>query len=173
MKRYFFPLAILFSLSTQYSYAGNQKIKVTLIPAKGVEAQGNVTFQQLPKDKGVKIIGSIEHLTPGKHGMHVHAIGDCSDPENGFKKSMGHFDDGYKHKHGSLSDGHSGDLGNIVADKNGEAQFTIVTDKFDLSKEGDKSILGKAILIHAGMDDEKTDPAGNSGARILCGVVKK
>jgi len=142
---------------------------VNLIPAAGIQAEGTVSFTQTTDDE-IKITGKVTGLSPGPHGMHVHTIGNCSDPTDGFKKSGGHFNPDHTH-HGMLSDGHVGDLGNIAADATGTAEFTITTKKFNLTEGDSHSILGKALIIHAGKDDEKTDPAGNSGARILCGVI--
>ena len=131
---------------------------------------GNILLSVLPNKK-IKIVGIIHGLTPGMHGFHVHAIGDCSDATDGFKKSGGHFNPSHAN-HGSLLDGHAGDLGNILADKKGNSSFTIIVNKFNLKENDAFSIIGKALIVHAGVYDEETNPAGNAGPRVLCGVVE-
>ncbi|MES2615486.1 MAG: superoxide dismutase family protein [Bdellovibrionota bacterium] len=152
-------------------FASTSSIEIKLIPSTTLpKVAGTVTFSSL-KDNRIEIKGKITGLTPGEHGMHIHAVGDCSDPAAGFKKSGGHFNPEHKN-HGSLTEGHAGDLGNIIADAGGKATFKIITEKFNLVVNDKHSILGQALVVHAGKDDEKTDPAGNSGERILCGVIK-
>jgi Cu-Zn family superoxide dismutase len=146
-------------------------LEVILSSSSQTKASGIVSFTEL-KDKQIAIEGNIIGLSVGEHGMHIHDKGNCSDVADGFKKSAGHFNPTKGH-HGSLiSSGHAGDLGNIVADAKGKAYFKIETSKFNLIKDDAHSILGKALVVHAGQDDEKTDPAGNSGGRILCGVIQ-
>lgn len=145
-------------------------VYVKLTNATDSKAKGGIDFKQLA-DGSVQINGAIEGLSPGKHGMHMHDVGDCSDANNGFKKANNHMDLGHNH-HGSATDGHTGDLGNIYANDKGVSLFTMKTKKFSLEAGAKNSIRGKAIIIHSGADDEFTDPAGNSGARILCGVIQ-
>lgn len=145
-----------------------QPISVVLIPTKGSHAAGNISFFQ----NGNKIIikGYLVGLTPGLHGMHIHENGDCSGISTNFDSAGPHFNPTDVH-HGSLKKGHIGDLGNITANKNGIARFTIETDKFTL-EEAYNSIMGRSIMVHKDPDDLKTNPAGKSGARILCGVIE-
>ena len=150
--------------------APSEEIQAQLSSSTQSKATGTVDFMPLKGNK-IEIVGDITGLTPGEHGMHVHAVGDCSDVSGGFKKSGGHFNPDSTN-HGALQSGHAGDLGNIVADAKGEARFKIETNKFNLIENDKHSILGRALVVHAGQDDEKTNPAGNSGERILCGVIK-
>jgi Cu-Zn family superoxide dismutase len=159
---------ICFSL---FSHAVTSKnIQVVLTTAPALRAVGILDFKQL-KDNKIQITGKITGLTPGDHGIHIHTVGDCSDPDKGFLKAGDHFNPDSSH-HGSLQSGHRGDLGNIVANAKGEAVFKIEVGKFNLIPNDKYSILDRAVVIHIAHDDEKTDPAGNSGARILCGVIK-
>lgn len=166
-----FLFSILFiSSKSLFAASSSDEYEAKLAPSVQSKAKGVVKFVS-SDGNNIEIKGSITGLTPGEHGMHVHEVGDCSDVETGFKKSGSHFNPEHAN-HGSLHDGHAGDLGNIVADKNGEAHFDIKTSKFNLIQDDKHSILGRALVVHAGKDDEKTNPAGNSGERILCGVVK-
>jgi len=133
---------------------------------------GEAKFKQTKK--GVDVSIDVSQLTPGQHGVHIHAAGKCEGPD--FKTAGGHFNPDNK-KHGSKNpDGpHNGDLGNITADANGKAKGTFLDTHVTLG-DGANSLFqtgGTSIVIHASVDDEMTDPAGNSGARIACGVIEK
>ena len=122
----------------------------------------------------VKIIVEVKGLPPGQHGIHVHGAGKCEAPE--FKSAGAHFNPAHK-KHGleSAEGHHAGDLPNLTVGADGTGTFSGTLDGATLG-QGSSSLLnpeGTAIVIHAGPDDGKTDPAGNSGARIACGVIEK
>jgi Cu-Zn family superoxide dismutase len=111
-------------------------------------------------------------LAPGKHGLHVHAVGTCAGPD--FTTAGGHFNPLSK-RHGlQTSDGaHGGDLPNLVIGADGRGRFSMTVASMKLSA-GVLSLLdpdGSAIVIHAAEDDGMTDATGNSGARIACGIV--
>ncbi|GHG08326.1 hypothetical protein GCM10017783_21110 [Deinococcus piscis] len=140
--------------------------------------KGAVTFSQLP---GNELLVSVqaEGLTPGKHGMHVHAVGQCSDKvvdgkPTVFGAAEGHFDPAATGKHATpetpTTQAHAGDLPmlEVGADGRGRADFS--TRKF--SVQGDTGVVGRSLIVHAGEDDYQTNPAGNSGARVLCGVIE-
>ncbi len=136
------------------------------------EKIGTATFTQAAD--GVQIAVDVTHLDPGTHGIHIHAVGLCAGPD--FKTAGGHFNPGGK-KHGKdNSDGpHNGDLMNITAGTDGSAKASLLATNVTLGP-GANSLFqtgGTAIVIHAGPDDYKTDPAGNSGARVACGVIQK
>lgn len=135
------------------------------------DISGAIVMKQDP-GKPTIIRGIIKGLTSGKHGFHVHEFGDLS---KGCESAGGHYNpEGVDH--GGLSDGHIGDLGNIVANDDGIARFKIVARRIDLS--GDRSIVGRAIVIHADEDDlgtggdEESLKTGNAGDRLACGVVR-
>jgi Cu-Zn family superoxide dismutase len=170
-KSVLFVVACAFMFSGQTAFAVVKKIaKAELLFADNNKVAGSVTFVALGANK-IKVTGSVDGLSVGKHGMHIHEIGDCSDFANGFKKSGGHFNPDAA-SHGTLMSGHAGDLGNIEVDAKGHSSFNIETSKFNLNVGDKHNVLGKALVIHAGIDDEKSNPAGNSGARILCGVIR-
>lgn len=139
--------------------------------AEGKEV-ATATFK--PGKGGVKVQIVASGLPPGKHGIHIHAAGKCEAPE--FKTAGGHFNPaGKKHGLHSLEGAHAGDLPNLVVSKSGKAKVTFLARGATLG-EGQGSLFspeGTALVIHADPDDGKTDPAGNSGARIACGVIEK
>ncbi len=143
------------------------KAMCTLSPASDSQTKGWVKFTQV--GNYVLVEGEITGLTPGKHGFHVHEKGDCSAPDA--VSAGGHFNPEHK-THGSPSSKtrHVGDLGNIKADKNGNAKFKFKDKVVQLS--GEDSILDKALILHADMDDMKTQPTGNAGKRVACGVIE-
>jgi Cu-Zn family superoxide dismutase len=124
--------------------------------------------------EGVRIAVTGYRLPPGTHGLHIHAVGACQPPE--FTSAGAHFNPGGK-KHGRMNpEGpHAGDLPNLVVAASGEGGLDITTKAVTLGP-GPTSLLGDkgtSLVIHAGADDEKTDPTGNSGGRIACGVIVK
>jgi Cu-Zn family superoxide dismutase len=133
---------------------------------------GQATLIQTPE--GVRIAVSGFRLPPGVHGLHIHAVGVCQPPE--FTSAGAHFNPAGK-KHGlQATDGpHAGDLPNLTANNIGEGGVDVVNKHVTLGP-GANSLLGEngtAIVIHAAADDNKTDPTGNSGGRIACGVITK
>jgi Cu-Zn family superoxide dismutase len=124
-----------------------------------------VTFEQVGDE--VKIVADVTGLTPGKHGFHIHDVGDCSAPD---AASAGAHFNPTQHKHGgpATSDHHDGDLGNIVADASGKAHLEW---KGKMNLKGMNAVLAKSVVVHEKEDDLKTDPSGNSGARQACGVI--
>lgn len=152
-------------ISPMYSSAQQSK-KVQLKPTKASKVEGNVTFVQTME--GVEINGIIRNLTPGQHALHVHEKGDCSAPD---ASSAGEHFNPDNAPHGGLfaKPKHAGDFGNITADHTGVAVFSIF-DK-ELKLEGEKSISGRSLIVHAKADDMKSQPSGNSGDRLACGVI--
>lgn len=123
--------------------------------------------------EGVRVAVTGYRLPPGGHGLHVHAVGLCEPPE--FTSAGAHFNPGAK-QHGRMNPAgpHAGDLPNLVVAASGEGGLDITTKTITLSP-GPNSVLDKptALVVHANPDDDKTDPTGNSGGRIACGVITK
>jgi superoxide dismutase, Cu-Zn family len=142
-----------------------------------VNAQGQKigTAEISPAKEGVKIVVSVSQLPPtGTHGIHIHAVGKCDGPD--FTTAGPHLNpNGKKHGKDNPQGPHAGDLLNIEAKADGTAKATLLDTMATLG-DGANSVFhdgGTALVIHANKDDYKTDPAGNSGPRIACGVIQK
>lgn len=141
---------------------------------------GRADLTETPK--GVEITISVQGLTPGQHGFHIHANGACApgpDPATGqtvaFGAAGGHFDPGLSRNHGQPGEpahqGHVGDLPNITVGADGAGSLRYLRPGVTLSRQPD-SVFGRALVVHERADDYATDPAGNSGGRVLCGVIE-
>lgn len=140
----------------------------TVRPASGSQVNGTVKFTQVLSR--VRVDARIASLTPGAHGFHIHENGDCSAPDA--TSAGGHFNPfGKKHGGPDAPIHHSGDFGNLTADANGKAVQTVWLEGISVST-GKDGVIGRAIVVHADPDDLKTDPTGNSGSRVGCGVIK-
>ncbi|MHC1762779.1 MAG: superoxide dismutase family protein [Verrucomicrobiia bacterium] len=140
-----------------------------LQPTQGNTAQGSVYFIEEPQ--GTRITGQIVGLTPGDHGFHIHENGDCSAPDA--SSAGGHFNPtGALHGGPRTSERHVGDLGNITAGPDGTAHISEVMIPA-LPFSGPSSVLGKALLVHANADDLRSQPSGDSGGRVACGVIRQ
>lgn len=139
-------------------------------PTQGNQAAGTVTF--LKKGSQILVDARLTGLPPGPHGFHIHEKGDCSAPDA--MSAGGHFNpSGHQHGSPNLPDHHGGDLGNIVANAEGKAdlQLSIPLSEVNMVKGSQASIIGKGLIVHADPDDFKTQPTGNSGKRLACGVI--
>ncbi len=140
--------------------------KCVLHPTSGNSVEGVVVFKKT--DDGILVSVKATGLTEGKHGFHVHQLGDCSSPDG--KSAGGHFNPhGTEHGAPNAQMRHVGDFGNIEADANGNVDYEF-TDK-EISFEGMNSVIGRSIVVHAGEDDLHSQPTGNAGARVACGVI--
>lgn len=140
-----------------------------LVARSGSAAVGTAKFAPLP-DGRLRIELQARGLTPGQHGIHIHEGNDCSAPDAA--SAGGHFNPGHRpHGHFAAAERHLGDLPNLVADEKGEVRY-VAELAGPLLDGGPHSVLGRALVIHAGADDYKSQPAGNSGARIACGIIR-
>ena len=156
------PVLLLAALAA----AAQAKGAAVLHPTKDSKVEGWVAFAAT--EKGVKVTGVISGLTPGKHGFHVHEFGDCTAPDG--TSAGGHFNP-TGDPHGAPADAkrHVGDLGNVEAGADGKVTLDY-TDPA-LALDGTKSVVGRGVIVHANPDDLKTQPTGNAGGRLACGVV--
>jgi Cu-Zn family superoxide dismutase len=137
-----------------------------LHPTQGNKVQGMVTFTKSGDE--MKIVADVSGLTPGKHGFHIHEWGDCSSPDG--KSAGGHFNPtNNPHAGHDAAERHEGDLGNLEADASGKAHLEL-TDKM-MTFSGEKSIIGRGVIVHEKEDDLKSQPVGNAGGRVACGVI--
>ena len=158
------------ALAAQGLKAGAGKIVVNMNNAQGQSA-GMATIT--PKGAGVQIVYDFKNLAPGVHALHIHGVAKCEAP--GFTTAGGHFNPAMK-KHGLMNpDGpHAGDMNNFTVKANGTAKGTATDTRVTLDAAGANSIIangGTALMIHAAADDMKSDPTGNAGDRIACGMI--
>jgi Cu-Zn family superoxide dismutase len=143
-----------------------QKAVCMLYPTQGNTASGMITF--LKTGQGIQITVDVTGMSKGKHGFHIHEFGDCSAADG--TSAGGHFNPEGK-THGAPMDmsRHMGDMGNIEADESGTAHMEYIDPM--MSFEGVYSIIGRSVILHKNEDDLKTQPTGNAGPRIACGVI--
>ncbi|MEX2190495.1 MAG: superoxide dismutase family protein [Bacteroidota bacterium] len=162
---------IIFTAGAQMKHgsdfeAGPTKAIAVLHPTKGSSVSGIVTFEKT--DKGVHVMARITGLTPGKHGFHIHEYGDCS-ADNG-TSAGGHFNPaGMPHSGPMMEKRHVGDMGNLEADKDGNAKLDYVDPLITLT--GPHAVIGYGVIVHEKEDDLKSQPTGDAGGRLACGVV--
>lgn len=167
MKRSLILLSIALLGACTHMGAG-PRASASLASRSGSTAAGTVAFTQ--RGDSVRVRLDITGVGPNTvHGFHVHEIGDCSSADA--SSAGGHFNP-TSAPHGGRSDAthHSGDFGNVTADARGEIheEFTV---NFITVGEGPSSVIGRSVVLHADPDDLKSQPAGNSGKRIACGVL--
>ena len=150
---------------------GDPTGSATIIDNNG-QSVGSAMLAQGPN--GVTISVVVSNLPPGKHGIHIHAAGKCDPPD--FQTAGGHFNPfGKKHGLKNPEGPHAGDLPNLEVGPDGKGKMESTVGGLTLGKEGLSTLFppsGTAVVIHEGPDDDMTDPAGNSGKRIACGVIK-
>jgi Cu-Zn family superoxide dismutase len=165
---------LAFSAFILAGYAGQAQAQATAVadlkPTQGNKASGTAKF--VKQGDRIMVEARVEGLTPGLHGFHIHEKGDCSAPDA--TSAGGHFNP-VKTEHGNPASGahHGGDLGNLDADAKGVAKLStsIPAQGLSMNKEGANSIVGRGLVVHADPDDFKTQPTGNSGKRVACGVI--
>jgi len=148
---------------------------VDLAPTRGSTVSGTVKFVQKFTYTGVPVVvvhAEVNGLPrAGGHGLHIHERGDCSSGDG--MSAGGHFNPfAGRHAHYMLPERHAGDLPMLVADDNGHAELSIELDVLTIGS-GPADILGRSVIVHRDPDDYTTQPTGNAGARLACGVIRR
>ena len=158
-----------FLVAASYAASREDVMRAHITSTSMRSLSGNVSFENV--EKGTRVTGHFSGLKPNTtHGFHVHEKGECKGPD--YKSAGGHYNPNNR-MHGSpdSASSHVGDLGNLIADANGMAGIDEVVPH---NKAGDfKKMLGKAVIIHSEKDDMRSQPSGDSGDRIACGVISK
>jgi superoxide dismutase, Cu-Zn family len=160
--------ALLLAGCSGTQYREEASATALLEPRSGSKVSGSVKFIQF--GDVVRLAGEITGHTPGPKGFHIHENGDCSSADG--TSAGGHFNPG-KQKHGGPYDPvkHAGDLGNIVFNDQGVAKISFSVGGISVSQDRPDGIIGRAVIVHERRDDLQTDPAGNAGGRVACGVI--
>ena len=180
MQRALLAGLLLLGASACDSTDDTQTATAAISPPTGVAdgVSGTVTFTQDDDDLDLRL--DLRGASPGEHGVHVHAVGSCepgdTDGDGTLEAAgaaMGHYDPLGTNDHGAPTNDddekHAGDLGNVTATTAGVIQANLTTT--DMSLSGTNPVAGRAFMVHAGRDDLETDPGGNSGTRVGCGII--
>ncbi|MEX2349817.1 MAG: superoxide dismutase family protein [Flavobacteriaceae bacterium] len=147
-----------------------KELRITMEPKSDTQTKGTITFTE--EDGVVRMVASFDGLQEGTHAIHLHEKADCSAADG--TSTGGHWNPTFE-QHGKWGDPdgyHKGDIGNFEADDQGNGEVSFETDEWCLGCDDDnKNILGKAVIVHAGVDDFETQPTGDAGGRISCGGV--
>lgn len=167
MKTFCFSCVVLLLCGSLTAIRADEPTKAIAVlhPTAGSKVAGTVTFTKAGDT--VQVVADITGLAPGKHGFHIHEFGDCSASDAASAGS--HFNPAHK-AHGApdSAERHEGDLGNIEADSTGKAHLELKDGMLKLS--GENSILGRGVIVHEKADDW-SQPTGNAGGRVACGVI--
>lgn len=147
------------------------KLTVVMYAKSDSYTEGDISLKE--NNGKVKMNVEMKGLTPGEHAIHIHEKGDCSAADG--TSAGGHWNPSDE-KHGKWGEHafHMGDIGNLVADDKGFVSYEFETDKWCLGcDDSTKNIIGKSFIIHAGADDFESQPSGNAGSRVACGVIEK
>ncbi len=168
MRKVWMAAVCLMAGSLTATAATHKPVTVSLKDAQGANV-GKVVFTEEGNIVYAKV--ALKGLPPGEHGLHVHATGACTAPD--FTSAGGHFNPDNKH-HGYANHmgHHAGDFAMSVTIKdNGMGSATLRSTDISLDPSSPDAIFGKAVVVHEQVDDQKSDPAGNAGKRIACGVI--
>ena len=169
MKKLFLSAAVAALAACQSTPDDPPRATAALQPTKGNKAFGEATFEQVG-DK-VRVIVFAQNLPPERElGFHIHEAGDCSSGDG--MSAKGHFNPhGKPHGQPGTAERHAGDLPSLKTGKDGRAKLDVTVEAISIGA-GAGDIVGRGLIIHAQADDYKTQPTGNAGARIACGVIK-
>jgi Cu-Zn family superoxide dismutase len=138
---------------------------------EGLGITGRVTFTEPAPGEPVMVSARVEGGTEGRHGFHVHEVGDCSAED--FTSAGGHFNPtGVPHGGPDDMERHGGDLGNIAIGADGTGELQLTSDMLTVA-DGPSSVVGRAVILHEGEDDLVSQPTGAAGSRLACGVIRR
>jgi len=161
--------AIILLVACQTTPAEPPRATAQLQPTKGNKTFGEATFEQVGSK--VRVVVFVQGLKPDQeHAIHIHEVGDCSSGDG--MSAKGHFNPhGKPHGPQGTVERHAGDLPSLKANKAGRANFSVELDIITVTA-GPASVIGRGLIVHADPDDFKTQPTGNAGARLACGVIQ-
>ncbi|WP_394759104.1 superoxide dismutase family protein [Flavobacterium sp.] len=161
----------LIIIACKTSTGNRNEIKITFSSKSESTVSGTANF--IEKNGTVTMVANLSGLTPGEHAIHIHEKSDCSAADG--SSAGGHWNPTFK-KHGKWgsAEHHKGDIGNFTADAKGNVTVKFSTPEWCIGCEDDtKNILGKGLIVHKGIDDFTSQPAGNAGARVACSAIIK
>lgn len=155
------------------------KAQAKLDPTSAMSmAKGDAKFDQVGNEVVLDL--KVEGASPGEHAVHIHEKGDCGTTMDAMGMAVpgggagGHWNPEMM-KHGKFGEGmhHLGDVGNVTVGADGKGTLTFRTSRWSIGTGMPNDVVGKSVVVHAGKDDFMTDPTGNAGGRIACGVISK
>ncbi len=162
------PLTLRAAAESGHDAAKSRKATAKIEARSGSQVEGKATFTQ--EAGKVTLHLSVRNMSPGLHAFHIHEKGDCSDPK---AASAGPHWNPAGAPHGKWGDScHLGDIGNIEVGKNGKGTVRLTTDLWSIGGSAESDIVGRSVIVHESPDDFVTQPTGNAGGRIGCGVIR-
>ena len=144
--------------------------KAVIAAKSGSSVSGTLDLLQEAESQTITANLKLSGLTPGDHGFHIHEIGDCSSEDG--KSAGGHFNpEATKHGAMDAKERHKGDFGNITAGENGDVTISVALHGVSFDSKESSNIIGRAVVVHAKADDLTSQPSGNAGPRVGCGVI--
>ena len=163
-------IVVLLVVSGSAALAKGNKATATLESRSESTVTGTVTFHQDHGKVHMQVV--VQGLTPGNHAIHLHEKGDCSAPDAA--SAGGHWNPSSEN-HGKWGHApfHHGDIGNLVADEKGKAELHFESGLWTIGDGKPSDVIGHSVIVHAKEDDFTTQPTGNAGGRVACGVIQK